>query len=56
MLNASRRFRYTLDLKKEGEKEQIRRKIRTHAQVIRVKNGNKTCPEYESPVHDVIFF
>lgn len=36
MLNASRRFRYTLDLKKEEEKEQIRRKIRAHAQVIRV--------------------
>lgn len=36
MLNASRRFRYTLDLKREEEKEQIRRKIRSHAQVIRV--------------------
>ena len=36
MLNASRRFRYTLDLKKEEEKEIIRRKIRAHAQVIRV--------------------
>ncbi|EEC72600.1 hypothetical protein OsI_06071 [Oryza sativa Indica Group] len=36
VLNASRRFRYTLDLKKEEEKEQIRRKIRAHAQVIRV--------------------
>lgn len=35
VLNASRRFRYTLDLKKEEEKEQIRRKIRAHAQVIR---------------------
>ncbi|CAA6670351.1 unnamed protein product [Spirodela intermedia] len=34
VLNASRRFRYTLDLKKEGEKEQIRRKIRTHAQLL----------------------
>ena len=31
VLNASRRFRYTLDLKKEEEKEQIRRKIRAHA-------------------------
>lgn len=37
VLNASRRFRYTLDLKKEEEKEQIRRKIRAHAQVIRVE-------------------
>ncbi|XP_068643358.1 calcium-transporting ATPase 5, plasma membrane-type-like [Aristolochia californica] len=35
VLNASRRFRYTLDLKKEQEKEDIRRKIRAHAQVIR---------------------
>ncbi|TVU05044.1 hypothetical protein EJB05_48192, partial [Eragrostis curvula] len=33
VLNASRRFRYTLDLKKEEEKEMIRRKIRSHAQV-----------------------
>ncbi|PKI40235.1 hypothetical protein CRG98_039353 [Punica granatum] len=37
VLNASRRFRYTLDLKKEEEKEQRRRMIRAHAQVIRVK-------------------
>ncbi|CAO2179717.1 unnamed protein product, partial [Urochloa humidicola] len=29
VLNASRRFRYTLDLKKEEEKEIIRRKIRS---------------------------
>lgn len=36
MLNASRRFRYTLDLKKEEEKKQTIRKIRAHAQVIRV--------------------
>lgn len=36
VLNASRRFRYTLDLKKEEEKDKIRRKIRAHAQVIRV--------------------
>ncbi|GAB4853495.1 Calcium-transporting ATPase 10, plasma membrane-type [Ancistrocladus abbreviatus] len=35
VLNASRRFRYTLDLKKEEEKKEIIRKIRTHAQVIR---------------------
>ncbi|KAL5230431.1 hypothetical protein ABZP36_029207 [Zizania latifolia] len=35
VLNASRRFRYTLDLKKEEEKEMIRRKIRAHTQVIR---------------------
>lgn len=42
VLNASRRFRYTLDLKKEEEKKQIITKIRTHAQVIRVIN-NFTC-------------
>ncbi|GAB4838302.1 Calcium-transporting ATPase 10, plasma membrane-type [Ancistrocladus abbreviatus] len=35
VLNASRRFRYTLDLKREEEKNKIIRKIRTHAQVIR---------------------
>ncbi|XP_015571849.1 calcium-transporting ATPase 9, plasma membrane-type isoform X2 [Ricinus communis] len=35
VLNASRRFRYTLDLKKEEEKQQRRRMIRAHAQVIR---------------------
>lgn len=37
MLNASRRFRYTLDLKKEEEKKQVLRKIRAHAQAIRVR-------------------
>lgn len=36
VLNASRRFRYTLDLKKEEDKKEIIRKIRTHAQVVRV--------------------
>lgn len=36
VLNASRRFRYTLDLKKEEEQEKRRRLIRSHAQVIRV--------------------
>lgn len=35
VLNASRRFRYTLDLKKEEEKDQRRRMIRSHAQVVR---------------------
>ncbi|KAL5836283.1 hypothetical protein ACOSQ3_015840 [Xanthoceras sorbifolium] len=34
VLNASRRFRYTLDLKKEEEKQQALRKIRAHAQAI----------------------
>ena len=36
VLNASRRFRYTLDLKREEEKERRRRMIRAHAQVVRV--------------------
>ncbi|KAK4478832.1 hypothetical protein RD792_014333 [Penstemon davidsonii] len=36
VLNASRRFRYTLDLKKEEERKQSIAKIRMHAQVIRV--------------------
>ncbi|XP_022851194.1 calcium-transporting ATPase 9, plasma membrane-type-like [Olea europaea var. sylvestris] len=35
VLNASRRFRYTLDLKKEDERKQIIAKIRMHAQVAR---------------------
>ncbi|KAK8296382.1 hypothetical protein V6Z12_D05G121200 [Gossypium hirsutum] len=35
VLNASRRFRYTLDLRKQEEKEQRKRMIRAHAQVIR---------------------
>ncbi|GMP47360.1 hypothetical protein CsSME_00015130 [Camellia sinensis var. sinensis] len=34
VLNATRRFRYTLDLKRE-EKTETMRKIRMHAQVIR---------------------
>ena len=48
VLNASRRFRYTLDLKKEEEKEIIRRTIRSHAQVIRYffsKKPEKMIPE-----------
>ncbi|KAI4344423.1 hypothetical protein L6164_011652 [Bauhinia variegata] len=35
VLNASRRFRYTLDLKKEEDKRQTLRKNRAHAQLIR---------------------
>ncbi|KAJ9141294.1 hypothetical protein P3X46_031842 [Hevea brasiliensis] len=35
VLNASRRFRYTLDLKKEEERQQIYRKIRANIEVIR---------------------
>ena len=36
VLNASRRFRYTLDLKKEEERKELIAKIRMHAQVVRV--------------------
>jgi hypothetical protein len=36
VLNASRRFRYTLDLERQEEKENLRRMLRSHAQVIRV--------------------
>ncbi|GLT64402.1 hypothetical protein SLA2020_369010 [Shorea laevis] len=35
VLNASRRFRYTLDLKREEEKKQLISKIKAHAQAIR---------------------
>ncbi|GMY35271.1 calcium-transporting atpase 10, plasma membrane-type [Fagus crenata] len=38
VLNASRRFRYTLDLKREEEKTQLLRKFRAHAQAIRAAN------------------
>ncbi|XP_011623884.1 calcium-transporting ATPase 10, plasma membrane-type [Amborella trichopoda] len=49
VLNASRRFRYTLDLKKEEEKEQIRRKIRAHAQAIRAALLFKAAGEGKVP-------
>ncbi|KAF2317223.1 hypothetical protein GH714_017992 [Hevea brasiliensis] len=45
VLNASRRFRYTLDLQKEEEKQQILRKIRAHAQVIRAAYRFKAAGE-----------
>ncbi|KAK1322986.1 Calcium-transporting ATPase 9, plasma membrane-type [Acorus calamus] len=48
VLNASRRFRYTLDLKKEEEKEKVRRKIRAHAQVIRAAFLFKEAGEKEA--------
>ncbi|XP_020083274.1 calcium-transporting ATPase 8, plasma membrane-type-like isoform X1 [Ananas comosus] len=53
VLNASRRFRYTLDLKREEEKENIRRKIRAHAQVIRAAFLFKEAGEREAPVDTV---
>ncbi|ONK70583.1 uncharacterized protein A4U43_C05F35230 [Asparagus officinalis] len=54
VLNASRRFRYTLDLKKEEEKEQIRRKIRSHAQVIRAAFLFKEAGDREAPGTPVV--
>lgn len=36
VLNASRRFRYTLDLKKEQETREMRQKIRSHAHALLV--------------------
>ncbi|KAJ3676858.1 hypothetical protein LUZ60_002582 [Juncus effusus] len=48
VLNASRRFRYTLDLKREEEKERVRRKIRAHAQVIRAAFLFKEAGEREA--------
>ncbi|XP_071723051.1 calcium-transporting ATPase 10, plasma membrane-type-like [Rutidosis leptorrhynchoides] len=58
MLNASRRFLYTLDLKKEEGKKKIIAKIRTHAQVTRAsylfqaygENANRTPKAPPSPI------
>ncbi|KAM1240589.1 hypothetical protein ACFX2I_046133 [Malus domestica] len=47
VLNASRRFRYTMDLKAEEEKEKRRRMIRSHAQVIRAALLFKLAGERE---------
>ncbi|KAL5549596.1 hypothetical protein UlMin_004827 [Ulmus minor] len=47
VLNASRRFRYTLDLKKEEEKKQVLRKIRAHAQAIRAAYLFKAAGEQQ---------
>ncbi|XWS52308.1 hypothetical protein CRYUN_Cryun11dG0057000 [Craigia yunnanensis] len=60
VLNASRRFRYTLDLKKEEEKKQILRKIRAHAQAIRAaylfkqagERVNGTAIPHPTPIGD----
>ncbi|XP_010443383.1 PREDICTED: calcium-transporting ATPase 8, plasma membrane-type-like isoform X2 [Camelina sativa] len=38
VLNASRRFRYTLDLKKEQETMEMRKKIRSHAHALLAAN------------------
>ncbi|XP_054806665.1 calcium-transporting ATPase 8, plasma membrane-type-like isoform X2 [Prosopis cineraria] len=61
VLNASRRFRYTLDLKKEEENRQILGKIRVHAEAIRaaylfkgaaINGGNEITPPHPRPVGD----
>ncbi|XP_061951139.1 calcium-transporting ATPase 8, plasma membrane-type-like isoform X1 [Populus nigra] len=60
VLNSSRRYRYTLDLKKEDEKRIILRKIRAHAQVIWAAHLSKedeasaqgTTVSYLSPIGD----
>ncbi|GAB2219094.1 hypothetical protein Droror1_Dr00006722 [Drosera rotundifolia] len=45
VLNASRRFRYTLNLKKEEERQETVRRIRMHAQVIRAAYRFKEAGE-----------
>ncbi|XP_071724410.1 calcium-transporting ATPase 10, plasma membrane-type-like isoform X2 [Rutidosis leptorrhynchoides] len=50
VLNASRRFRYTLDLKKEEDKKKIIAKIRTHAQVIRASYLFQAAGEKEDGI------
>ncbi|KAL9223966.1 hypothetical protein vseg_000046 [Gypsophila vaccaria] len=62
VLNASRRYRYTLNLKKEEEKAEVLRKIRTHAQVMRAayrfheagrKRGGDEDEEYSGHLYGV---
>ncbi|KAK6915160.1 Cation-transporting P-type ATPase, C-terminal [Dillenia turbinata] len=53
VLNASRRFRYTLDLEKEEEKEQRRTMIRAHAQVIRAALLFKLAGEQDLVIGDI---
>uniref|UniRef100_A0A7N0RGP8 Calcium-transporting ATPase n=1 Tax=Kalanchoe fedtschenkoi TaxID=63787 RepID=A0A7N0RGP8_KALFE len=54
VLNASRRFRYTLDLKKAEEKENRRRMIRAHAQVIRAALLFKLAGERSTDVSNTV--
>ncbi|KAG0500185.1 hypothetical protein HPP92_000257 [Vanilla planifolia] len=51
VLNASRRFRYTLDLKKAEEKQQIRRKIRAQTQVLQAAMLFKEAGRIDVPGH-----
>lgn len=48
VLNASRRFRYTLDLKKDEEKKELISKIRAHAQAIRAAHLFRVAGEREN--------
>ncbi|XP_039834903.1 calcium-transporting ATPase 5, plasma membrane-type-like isoform X4 [Panicum virgatum] len=55
VLNASSRFRYTLDLEREEEKENLKGMIRAHAQVIRAvflfkEAGQKNLGEYYTSI------
>ncbi|KAI9122748.1 hypothetical protein K1719_005637 [Acacia pycnantha] len=60
VLNASRRFRYTLDLKREEENRQILGKVRAHAEAIRaaylfkgaINGGNGSPPPHPTPIGD----
>eukprot|EP00258_Populus_trichocarpa_P030536 XP_024446555.1 calcium-transporting ATPase 10, plasma membrane-type isoform X2 [Populus trichocarpa] len=60
VLNSSRRYRYTLDLKKEEEKRIILRKIEAHAKVIRAAylfkeasaSAQGTTVSYPPPIGD----
>lgn len=45
VLNASRRFRYTLDLKREEEKQQLMRKVRVNIEAIRAAHRFKVAGE-----------
>ncbi|KAI4355895.1 hypothetical protein L6164_004623 [Bauhinia variegata] len=54
VLNASRRFRYTLDLKKEEEKEEKKSLIRAHAQVIRAALLFKLAGEGELVISSAV--
>ncbi|KAL1332297.1 hypothetical protein HN51_061122 [Arachis hypogaea] len=49
-LNASRRFAYTLDLKKEEERKQVMRKIRNHAEAIRNAHRFRAASEAVQPL------
>uniref|UniRef100_A0A7N0TGN1 Calcium-transporting ATPase n=1 Tax=Kalanchoe fedtschenkoi TaxID=63787 RepID=A0A7N0TGN1_KALFE len=53
VLNASRRFRYTLDLRREEEKKQAIRRIRAHAEALRAAELFKKAGERATGDHKV---